>query len=46
MGQGGSKILPFPVTAFELGNGFTVVGVDYDSPGICCLLHGRPNRVT
>ena len=34
MGQGGSKILPFPVTVFELGNGFTVVGVDYDSPGI------------
>ena len=27
-------IFPFPVTVFELENGLTVVGVDYNSPGI------------
>ena len=28
------KIFPFPVSVFELDNGLSVVGVDYDSPGI------------
>ncbi|MDA1093336.1 MAG: pitrilysin family protein [Acidobacteria bacterium] len=33
-GQGAEPIFPFPVSVFELPNGLTVVGVDYDSPGI------------
>ena len=33
-GQDGRDVFPFPVTTFELDNGLTVVGVDYDSPGI------------
>ena len=28
------KIFPFPVSTFQLDNGLTVVGVEYDSPGI------------
>ncbi len=32
--QGDEDIFPFPVSVFELDNGLTVVGVDYDSPGI------------
>ncbi len=32
--EGPEKIFPFPVTVFQLDNGLTVVGVDYDSPGI------------
>ena len=28
------KIFPFPVSVFQLDNGLSVVGVDYDSPGI------------
>ena len=33
-GQAGRDVFPFPVATFELDNGLTVVGVDYDSPGI------------
>ena len=33
-GQAGREVFPFPVTTFALDNGLTVVGVDYDSPGI------------
>ena len=32
--QGPDKIFPFPLSVFQLDNGLTVVGVDYDSPGI------------
>ena len=28
------KIFPFSVSTFQLDNGLTVVGVEYDSPGI------------
>jgi len=28
------KIFPFPLSVFQLDNGLTVVGVEYDSPGI------------
>ena len=28
------KIFPFPISVFQLDNGLTVVGVEYDSPGI------------
>ncbi len=34
VGQTAEPIFPFPVSVFELPNGLTVVGVDYDSPGI------------
>ena len=33
-GQVPEKIFPFPVSTFQLDNGLTVVGVEYDSPGI------------
>ena len=32
--HGQEKIFPFPVSVLELDNGLTVVGVEYDSPGI------------
>ena len=32
--QDPDKIFPFPLSVFQLDNGLTVVGVDYDSPGI------------
>ena len=32
--QSSEDVFPFPVSVFELDNGLTVVGVDYDSPGI------------